>query len=436
MKTRLWKWSEVSAVTLPIMFSLLGLIGAVFQAHASTTIAVSTNSDTVANDGLCSLREAIAAANSDTAPGSSSGECPAGSGSDTITIPSIEISLGSRLIISSPIALVGVGVGSTVIKGNNQDGVFQVNAGHVTFRGLTIQGGTPAVGSGRSGIAVFAGTIEISDARITGNTITGGGGGLYVASGATVTVWRTTIDQNQGAGAGNGGAGGIANAGTLFVHESLLVGNTSNRTGGIWNGRGARLELRNTTLSGNEGNSPDAGTGGLVNQGVASLNNVTITQNKGRGNNPNSFRGGGLQSYSGATTIVKNSIIANNDGRGGPNDCAGALTSDSVYNLIRDMTGCGLPPNTATFILNQDPKLAALASNGGSTQTHALSVDSPAIDKGNDPYSCIDQRGYTRSVDGNGDGLARLDVGAYEFGAIPNPTPCPSPMPPQNVILQ
>jgi CSLREA domain-containing protein len=129
MKTRLWKWNEVSAVTLPIVFSLLGLIGAVFQAHASTTIAVSTNSDTVADDGLCSLREAIAAANTDTASGSSSGECPAGSGSDTITIPSIEISLGSRLIISSPIALVGVGVGSTVIKGNNQDGVFQVNAG-------------------------------------------------------------------------------------------------------------------------------------------------------------------------------------------------------------------------------------------------------------------------------------------------------------------
>lgn len=396
MKTRSWKWSEIFAVILPIVFGVLS----VFQAHASTTIIVSTNSDTVADDGLCSLREAIAAANTDTPSGLSIGECPAGSGSDTITIPAMEIPLGSRLVINSPIVLAGVGVGSTVIKGG---GVFSVNAGQVTFRGLTVQGSASPGASGGNGITVLAGTVEISDARITGNSLTGGGGGLYVASGATVTVRRTTIDQNHGAGAGNGGAGGIANSGTLLVNESLLVGNTSNRTGGIWNGPTGKLELRNTTLSGNDGNSPDAGAGGLVNMGIASLNNVTITENKGRGNNQNSFRGGGLQSYSGATTVLKNSIIANNDGRGGPNDCAGALTGDSAYNLIRDTTGCELPPNTATFVLNQDPKLVALASNGGPTRTHALSANSPAIDNGNDtlvPYSCIDQRGHTRSVDG------------------------------------
>jgi hypothetical protein len=129
----------------------------------------------------------------------------------------MEISLGSHLEISSPIVLVGVGVGSTVIKGNSQDGVFLVSAGQVTFRDLTVQGGTPMGGTGGgTGIAVLAGTVEISDARITGNILTGGGGGLFVASGAKVTVRRTTIDQNQGAGAGGGGAGGIANQGTLF----------------------------------------------------------------------------------------------------------------------------------------------------------------------------------------------------------------------------
>src|SRR5262249_27598934 len=145
---------------------------------------------------------------------------------------------------------------------------------------------------------------------------------------ATVSVQRTTIEQNQGAGAASGGAGGIANQGTLFVQESLVTGNTSNRTGGIWNGPDGILHLRNTTLSGNEGNSDTAGAGGLVNIGSAFLNSVTITENKGRGNELVSFRGGGLQSYSNATTVVKNTIIANNDGRGGPNDCAGALTND------------------------------------------------------------------------------------------------------------
>ena len=62
------------------------LMGVFLHAHA-TMIPVLINSDTVANDGACSLREAVAAANTDTASGSSHGECPAGNGSDTITIP-------------------------------------------------------------------------------------------------------------------------------------------------------------------------------------------------------------------------------------------------------------------------------------------------------------------------------------------------------------
>jgi CSLREA domain-containing protein len=344
MKTMSWKRSELFSVILPMVFAQLGLIGSLLEAHASTTIAVSTNSDTVANDGFCSLREAIAAANTDAASGTSVGECPAGSGSDTITVPGMQISLGSQLAISSPIVLVGAGVRNTVI--NRNGGVFLVNSGEVALRGLTVQG-AGASGNVR-GITVDAGIVEISEVRITGNFVFGGGGGLYVAPPATTIVRRTTIDQNHVEGAGSGGAGGIANRGNLVVQESLIAGNTSNRTGGIWNGPGAILNLCNATLSGNEGNSPDAGSGGLLSMGYAFLNNVTITENKGRGNNLGSFRGGGLLSFSNATTIVKNSIIANNDGRGGPNDCAGVLDGVSVYNLIRDATGCQLPPNPIT----------------------------------------------------------------------------------------
>lgn len=53
-----------------------------------------------------------------------------------------------------------------------------------------------------------------------------------------------------------------------------------------------------------------------------------------------------------------------------------------------------------------DPQLGPLANNGGPTQTHALKVGSPAIDKGknfatdasNNPI-LTDQRGLTRPVD-------------------------------------
>ena len=63
-----------------------------------------------------------------------------------------------------------------------------------------------------------------------------------------------------------------------------------------------------------------------------------------------------------------------------------------------------------------DPQLRNLALNApGTTETHALPLSSPAIDAG-DPAYCpaTDQRGVSRPFDGNGDGLAICDIGAYE----------------------
>ena len=54
------------------------------SARASTNIVVNSTADTVANDGQCTLREAITAANTDTASGALAGECLAGSGADII----------------------------------------------------------------------------------------------------------------------------------------------------------------------------------------------------------------------------------------------------------------------------------------------------------------------------------------------------------------
>lgn len=54
------------------------LMGLTASSAAATTIDVTTTADVMANDGRCSLREAIAAANTDTPSGSAPGECPAG----------------------------------------------------------------------------------------------------------------------------------------------------------------------------------------------------------------------------------------------------------------------------------------------------------------------------------------------------------------------
>jgi hypothetical protein len=68
-----------------------------------------------------------------------------------------------------------------------------------------------------------------------------------------------------------------------------------------------------------------------------------------------------------------------------------------------------------------DPRLDGLANNGGSTQTHALLSDSPAIDKGN--AAGTDQRGSVRPVNfasvPNAAGGNGADIGAYELQSLP-----------------
>ncbi len=76
--------------------------------------------------------------------------------------------------------------------------------------------------------------------------------------------------------------------------------------------------------------------------------------------------------------------------------------------------------------------LQALANNGGTTLTMALQPGSAAIDAGDNgacgtvPVNNIDQRGVSRPVDGNNDGNAICDVGAYEAPADLAQTPTPT----------
>jgi hypothetical protein len=76
--------------------------------------------------------------------------------------------------------------------------------------------------------------------------------------------------------------------------------------------------------------------------------------------------------------------------------------------------------------------IAPLVDNGGPTRTHALLPGSPAIDSSRATCPATDQRGVARPQDGNGDGAAVCDIGAYEragtaSGATPRPSSTPRP---------
>lgn len=90
---------------------------------------------------------------------------------------------------------------------------------------------------------------------------------------------------------------------------------------------------------------------------------------------------------------------------GGSVSASGSLISDST---------CGaFWPGTLVGI---DPELGPLKYNGGTTFTHALKSNSPAIDAGwADSCLSVDQRGVLRPVDGDLDGTANCDIGAFEY---------------------
>jgi len=364
--------------------------------------AVPPGTEAGAPGGLCTLRAAVMESN-------------ASVWKDTIEVPSglYQLTLpaaagGGRLAITDGVKIQGAGAASTIIDGNHADIVLYVQSEGLELNNVTVQGGKS---SGGGGIRVDAGTSEFTNLVIRQNEVMTGGGGLYVLDGAKLTMRKSAIIDNFATGAFGGG---IWNQGELWVYDSTIANNNSNRAGGVRNS--GQMNLRNVTVSGNIAHSPEAGVGGISQEGFAVLYNVTITNNTGVGNDAGSFRGGGIQIGNGKTTVVKNSIIAGNHGGLGPNDCVGQVSGDSKYNLIGDTNECTIPSFVSTFLLNVDPLLGPLGNNGGPTQTHLPAANSPVLEAGYqfpppaaDGCEVRDQRGVPRPQGGG-----RCDMGAVE----------------------
>jgi CSLREA domain-containing protein len=105
-----------------VLAALVASMVYVQPVHAAA-IAVNTATDVVnASDGLCSLREAITAANANTASGGAAGECVAGAaaGADTISFAAnytitLAPALGQLPAVNSLITINGRGASNTVI---------------------------------------------------------------------------------------------------------------------------------------------------------------------------------------------------------------------------------------------------------------------------------------------------------------------------------
>lgn len=269
--------------------------------------------------------------------------------------------------------------------------------------------------SASSGGAIYnhEGEVTINASVIVSNVARSSGGGLSVANSGnpspiTINIQDSTIESNTALAHG----GGLnLHSAQASISKSTISNNTTGRFGGgIYTARGSVL-ITNSTISGNRAGRHG---GGVMAHGESrvELNNLTVAYNVADYDNDGTGDGGGIYNHTGQRAAISNSILARNTVADElASECSGPVNSRG-FNLVQvSSPGCGLSdfPSTSD-IVDVDPLLEPLGNNGGLTDTHALGLESPAIDTGS-PSTCeeTDQRGVPRNC----------DIGAFELGVLP-----------------
>ncbi len=333
----------------------------------------------------------------------------------TITVdPSLAgatVALSQQLTATRSMTIDASAAPGLVLSGSGVDRVLLVEPGaSVTVRGLTVTDGAAAP---QGGGILNLGNLTLENVVVTGNPVNAagppnfafGGGGIYNGEGATMVLRDSTVSDNTSPNQPGAGVYGFFGS-TLTVEGSTISGNVTGDVAGGIRSLGTTTVV-NSTISGNTSSAWHGG-GIFHTDGSLVVTNSTIVDNIA----PAGTASGVVVATFGAPAdmTLTNSIMGGRDGalacfaEGG----GAAVITSAGGNIDTDgscfLTATGDQPNT-------DALLGPLADNGGSTLTHLPSAGSPAIDAAlAGACPATDQRGVARPQG------AGCDIGAVEAG--------------------
>ena len=272
----------------------------------------------------------------------------------------------------------GAGLDDSVVTASNTgpgtvlDGFTVINGTGKHLGGYTYGGGVHGSNS----------TLVFQNVVFRGNRASDGAGGLQVVNSNT-TVADCVFEDNHGWW---GGAITV-DGGSASIENTLISGSGAGYGGALYVAGGAQVTIVNDMIVHNYG-PPAIG----VSAATAVIINSTVVNNQANGIETNSYPVG----FGKGTVTVKNSILwGNNDD---------LVNVTATYSDIEDADpGEG---NISAWPFFRDPV----------DQDYRIRRPSRCIDSGSLAGAPLtDFQGYPRPIDGNGDGISAVDIGADEF---------------------
>ncbi len=429
----------LTGLTIGIIFHHFSTSRYAIAALAVNNINVNTLEDEHNNDGDCSLREAVSAANTDQPVDG----CMAGGVlSDTIDfeVQGI-ISVTSQLSVTAGGPLIIDGGGVITTSGGGTTRVWWVDtASQLTLRGLgvldgfVLDGGGAGIynhggyltivqdnfienhfvisdtyGSFGGGIYSEGGTLSVLDSNFerNGSDDRFSDGGGIAATNATGQITRSTFKSNFSIGCMEGipctsqeGGGGLYLRYSNFsIQDSTFISNTTEAGGGINNNLGS-VTVSGSTFSGNTG---ELG-GGIYNHGLMQIDSSTFA------NNRSDRQGGSI--YNDSTLTITNSTFSNNSSISG-----GALANRHILN-ITDSRFNNNSSMSGGAIINggyEGDRLIIIGSTfyGNTAQNHGGAIyNSPPYEPNIPPHTVMISNSTF-----NGNSAVDKGGGLYNFGS-------------------